>query len=101
MVEGLKGSPIPPAGVTGRSAVDPAGAARRTMGTGQGPARTVATDPAAAHPPTGLDTLVRELARAAPVDATRVDALRQAIEAGVYRPDPVRIAEAMIAAERA
>ncbi len=57
--------------------------------------------PDAAPRPQGVETggLVRELASAPPVDSARVAELRAWIAADLYRPDPERIASAMIASE--
>jgi flagellar biosynthesis anti-sigma factor FlgM len=52
---------------------------------------------AAASP--NLTGLARELAAAPPVDSAKVAMLRDAIVRGDYRPDPGRIAAAMIALE--
>lgn len=46
-----------------------------------------------------LTRLARELAASPPVDGARVEALRLAIASGDYKPDPDRIAAAMIALE--
>jgi negative regulator of flagellin synthesis FlgM len=46
-----------------------------------------------------LARISKELAASPPVDTTRVEALRLAIASGDYRPDPERIAAAMIALE--
>lgn len=70
------------------------------------PARSGAATPAA--PPraatTGTATtsagqLVRDMAASPPVNTARVEALRQAIAAGSYKPDPEAIAAKMIALE--
>ena len=42
---------------------------------------------------------VRDMAAAPPVDTARVEALRQAVAAGSYQPDPEAIAAKMIALE--
>lgn len=46
-----------------------------------------------------LARISKELAASPPVDAARVEALRLAIASGDYKPDPTRIAAAMIALE--
>ena len=46
-----------------------------------------------------LGRIARDLAALPPVDAARVETLRQAIASGAYRIDPDRIAERMIALE--
>ena len=46
-----------------------------------------------------LARIAKELAASPPVDTARVEALRLAIASGDYRPDPERIAAAMIALE--
>ena len=44
--------------------------------------------------------IVREMAARPPVDTARVDALRQAINSGNYRPDPNAIAAKMVSLEQ-
>ncbi|MBC7521333.1 MAG: flagellar biosynthesis anti-sigma factor FlgM [Sandarakinorhabdus sp.] len=68
------------------------------------PAGRVADTPAAGAAAQGpaisnLARIAGELAASPPVDAARVDALRTAIASGSYRPDPMRIAEKMMALE--
>jgi negative regulator of flagellin synthesis FlgM len=66
------------------------------------PGRTVTAAPAAAAPRAAgskAGQLVREMAASPPVDSARVGALRQAIAAGTYRPDPQAIASAMLRLE--
>lgn len=46
-----------------------------------------------------LGGLARELAVSAPVDARKVEALREAIASGTYKADPERIAARMLALE--
>jgi negative regulator of flagellin synthesis FlgM len=46
-----------------------------------------------------LGRVAKELAASPPVDTARVEALRLAIASGDYKPDPDRIAAAMIALE--
>lgn len=46
-----------------------------------------------------ISGIARELAASPPVDAARVAALRSAIAGGSYKPDPDRIAAAMIRLE--
>jgi negative regulator of flagellin synthesis FlgM len=46
-----------------------------------------------------LERMAADLAAAPPVDSARVTALKLAVDSGSYRPDPARIAEAMIAQE--
>jgi negative regulator of flagellin synthesis FlgM len=46
-----------------------------------------------------LARISKELAAAPPVDTARVETLRLAIASGDYKPDPERIAAAMIALE--
>jgi flagellar biosynthesis anti-sigma factor FlgM len=46
-----------------------------------------------------LRGLVRDMAAAPPVDSGRVDQLRTALAGGLYRLDPVRLADAMLASE--
>jgi negative regulator of flagellin synthesis FlgM len=46
-----------------------------------------------------LARIAKELAASPPVDGARVEALRLAIASGDYKPDPQRIAAAMIALE--
>jgi flagellar biosynthesis anti-sigma factor FlgM len=56
----------------------------------------------AARPEAAISSLARiskELAASPPVDTARVEALRLAIASGDYKPDPERIAAAMIALE--
>jgi negative regulator of flagellin synthesis FlgM len=48
---------------------------------------------------TQISGIARELAVSAPIDAARVAALRSAIAGGTYKPDPDRIAAAMIRLE--
>lgn len=57
--------------------------------------------PAPASSGAEIKGLVRELASAPPVDAARVADLKAKIAIGAYRPDPGRIADAMIASEAA
>ena len=44
--------------------------------------------------------VVRDMASAPPVDAGRVAALKSAITSGQYKPEPARIADAMLASVR-
>lgn len=46
-----------------------------------------------------ISGIARDLAASPPVDAARVAALRSAIAGGTYKPDPDRIAAAMIRLE--
>ena len=46
-----------------------------------------------------ISGVARDLAASPPVDAARVAALRAAIAGGAYKPDPERIAAAMIRLE--
>lgn len=61
-------------------------------------ARVEVKSPRAAVP-TQISGIARDLAASAPVDAARVAALRSAIAGGTYKPDPDRIAAAMIRLE--
>jgi negative regulator of flagellin synthesis FlgM len=66
------------------------------------PGRATASTPAAAAPRAAAGKagqLVRDMAAAPPVDSARVNALRQAIAAGTYKPDPQAIASAMLRLE--
>lgn len=66
------------------------------------PGRTVAAAPATSAPRAASSKagqLVREMAATPPVDSARVGALRQAIAAGNYKPDPQAIAGAMLRLE--
>ncbi len=66
------------------------------------PGRAVAGTPAATAPRAAAGKagqLVREMAATPPVDSARVSALRQAIAAGTYKPDPQAIASAMLRLE--
>ena len=49
--------------------------------------------------PAQISGIARDLAASPPVDAARVAALRSAIAGGTYKPDPDRIAAAMIRLE--
>ena len=49
--------------------------------------------------PAQISGIARGLAASPPVDAARVAALRSAIAGGTYKPDPDRIAAAMIRLE--
>ncbi len=49
--------------------------------------------------PAQISGIARNLAASPPVDAARVTALRSAIAGGTYKPDPDRIAAAMIRLE--
>ena len=49
--------------------------------------------------PAQISGIARDLAASPPVDAARVTALRSAIAGGTYKPDPDRIAAAMIRLE--
>ncbi len=46
-----------------------------------------------------LSPLARDMAASPPVDTARVDQLRDAIIRGDYRPEPLKIAAAMLALE--
>ena len=48
----------------------------------------------------GGSQIVRELAAKPPVDTARVEALRQAINAGNYKPDPDAIAAKMLSLQQ-
>ena len=66
------------------------------------PGRAVAGAPAGTAPrSTGSKAgqMVSEMAASPPVDSARVDALRRAIAAGSYKPDPQAIAAAMLRLE--
>jgi negative regulator of flagellin synthesis FlgM len=65
--------------------------------------RAAPPEPPAVPPaaPTRLERIAADLAVKPPVDQSRVEALKLAIAAGTYKPDPVRIAGAMIAQESA
>ena len=70
----------------------------------QGVAGEASARPAAAKAPqepatSSLARIAKELAKAPPVDSAKVDRLRTAIVSGDYKPDPARIAAAMIAQE--
>jgi negative regulator of flagellin synthesis FlgM len=121
MVEGFK-SGLGPGGLLGLGSGGP-----REAGADQGgvarpgaprasklpaPAGTIVPPPVAASLPAGeaaeaaprargieAGGLVRELAAAPPVDSARVAELKMKIASGAYRPDPERIASAMIASE--
>jgi negative regulator of flagellin synthesis FlgM len=79
-----------------------AGLQRLAVFTNDAPGRAAATTPAVSTPRVAAGKagqLVREMAVTPPVDSARVGALRQAIAAGSYKPDPQAIAAAMLRLE--
>jgi negative regulator of flagellin synthesis FlgM len=95
MIDGIsgggpaRGAPSPRAAGDGISGVGGSDPARPT-------ARVSALSGITGRPPGGL---VAELAKAPPVDSTRVAALREAIAQGRYQIDPGAIADAMLRLE--
>jgi negative regulator of flagellin synthesis FlgM len=90
MMDGIRNSPVTPfttrAAGSREAAADPAQPVRRAAGIGA--TASSASSVGAA--------LVADLAKAPPVDAARVAALKAAIDAGSYRVDPDAIAAAML-----
>lgn len=64
-------------------------------------ARTAATAPVSATPPSGMSVEVSGAAEAAspPIDAERVSQIREALRDGSYPLVPTKIVDAMIAAQ--
>ena len=93
VIDGI-GRGASPRGVT-PGGVTPTVAAPRAAGASR---PETATKAAAVVPP-GFSHIARDLAASPPVDTAKVERLRAAIQSGEYRPDPDRIAAAMIAIE--
>lgn len=83
------------------AAGDTAAATKTACTPRAGDAAGVAAQAVAPQAPavSNLGRIASELAGSPPVDAARVAALRTAIASGDYKPDPDRIAAAMIALE--
>lgn len=98
MIDGLGRAGLQRLAVFGNDA--PGRAVGRAVDSASG--RTVAGTQETAAPRAGAGKagqLVREMAASPPVDSARVGALRQAIAAGSYKPDPQAIAAAMMRLE--
>ena len=89
MIDGLGRASPPRLALTGNEA-----AARASVAPSATP-RTATTGAAT----TSAGQVVRDMAASPPVDTARVAALRLAIAAGSYKPDPQAIAMKMIALE--
>ena len=94
MIDGLGRASPPRLALTGNEA-----AARASVAPSATP-RTATTGAATTSAATtSAGQVVRDMAASAPVDTARVAALRLAIAAGSYKPDPQAIAAKMIALE--
>ncbi len=85
-----------PAAMLAASGETRAGATTETRAT---PARPVFDRAAPAPLAADLSPLARDMAASPPVDSERVTQLRDAIVRGDYRPEPMKIAAAMLALE--
>lgn len=98
MIDGVGRAGAPrPVAAAGEAVMRSAVRAGDAAGVGAASAAGVASAQAPAV--SNLGRIAKDLAASPPVDAAKVEILRNAIASGAYRPDPAKIAERMMALE--